>query len=163
MPKIRSNRGRLAAIATAALMVSGLGIAGATEASATGCRVDGVVCGAVKNRTTRTMSYTTVLHPTVQSGDDACDLWNWNGGTGSSSKHAGCKQHTMGQTTVGGNFTGVDVDAFTYAGYGYHERFYRTGTWNWRKKGVWTKISTGQIADCGIGDGNEIWCTVLWQ
>ncbi|HEY6796678.1 MAG TPA: hypothetical protein VI248_18545 [Kineosporiaceae bacterium] len=42
-------------------------------------------------------------------------------------------------------------------------RFSRVGTWHWRVKGVWTKIRDGEIADCGIGDGNAIWCTVLWQ
>lgn len=65
--------------------------------------------------------------------------------------------------TLGGNGTGDDIDAFTFNGEGYHERFSRVGPWNWRKKGVWTKIDSGEIADCGIGDGNEIWCTRLVQ
>ena len=69
----------------------------------------------------------------------------------------------MGNGKRGGNGTGVDVDAFTFADVGYHERFSRLGTWHWQRKGVWTKIRDGEIADCRIGARNEIWCTVLWQ
>ena len=97
------------------------------------------------------------------SGNGFCDVWNWDGGTGNNFQHVACTQVAMGNGTVGGNRTGVDVDAFTFNAEGYHERFSRIGTWHWRQKGVWTKIRDGEIADCGIGAGNQIWCTVLWQ
>ncbi|MFD4693258.1 hypothetical protein [Streptomyces sp. NPDC058463] len=157
--KSRLNR---AAGATAAvvLMASGMVVAGAPTASADTCGGPGsYLCGAVKNRTGRTMNYTTNLG----AGSGLCQVWNWDGGTGNNSKLASCDQKSIGNGTVGGNGTGVDVDAFTFNGYGYHERFTRTGTWHWRTAGTWTKVRSGEIADCGIGDSNEIWCTVLWQ
>ena len=119
----------------------------------------GFLCGAVKNRTGRTMHFTRSLG----SGNGFCDVWNWDGGPGTNFQHVGCTQEPMGNTTVGGNGTGIDVDAFTFNAEGYHERFSRIGSWHWRVKGVWTKVRDGEIADCGIGDANEIWCTVLWQ
>lgn len=96
-------------------------------------------------------------------GGGFCDVWNWDGGPGSNFVHAKCDQQSFGSGTLGGNGTGTDVDAFTFNNSGYHERFSRVGSWHWRVKGVWTKIRDGEIADCGIGDGGEIWCTVLWQ
>ena len=77
--------------------------------------------------------------------------------------HAPCNQQVWGNGTKGGNGTGVDVDALTFANEGYHERFSRIGTWHWRQRGVWTKARDGEIADCGIGDANQIWCTVIVQ
>ncbi|MEU5635236.1 hypothetical protein [Streptomyces rishiriensis] len=152
----RANRTAVAVLATA-FMASGAVVAGATTASADGCV--GPLCGAVKNRTGQTMHYTMSLG----EGPHYCDVWNWGGGTGSEFKHAKCKQESFGNGTRGGNGTGNDVDAFTFASHGYHERFSRVGTWHWRAKGVWTKIRSGEIADCGIGDNNEVWCTVLVQ
>jgi hypothetical protein len=96
-------------------------------------------------------------------GDHLCDVWNYDGGDNASWHQTACQQKPWGSGTRGGIGTGIDVDAFTFANQGYHERFYRTGTWHWRTRGVWTKINNAQIADCGIGDGNEIWCTVLLQ
>ncbi|MBR8835883.1 MAG: hypothetical protein DSM106950_18150 [Stigonema ocellatum SAG 48.90 = DSM 106950] len=32
-----------------------------------------------------------------------------------------------------------------------------------KETGVWTKIRDNEIANCGIGDDDEIWCTVLFQ
>ncbi|BBC29873.1 hypothetical protein SGFS_011670 [Streptomyces graminofaciens] len=158
MRKMMSRANRTAvAIVAVAFMASGVVVAGATTASADGCV--GPLCGAVKNRTGRTMHYTTSLG----DGPHFCDVWNWDGGTGSKFKHAECEQKSFGNGTVGGNGTGKDVDAFTFATHGYHERFSRVGTWHWRQKGVWTKIRSGEIADCGIGDNNEVWCTVLVQ
>lgn len=155
----RANRTVVATVA-AVFMASGVVVAGATTASADVCGGPGdYLCGAVKNRTGRTMHYTMSLG----SGPHYCDVWNWGGGTGSSFKHAKCKQESFGNGTRGGNGTGKDVDAFTFASHGYHERFSRVGTWHWRQKGVWTKIRSGEIADCGIGDNNEVWCTVLVQ
>jgi hypothetical protein len=153
-----SRRPRAAAVASAgALLASGLAVAAAPAASASTCA--GRFCGAVKNRTGRTMSITENLG----SGTGYCDVWNWQGGPGSSWMHSHCTQKTWGNGQRGGNGTGVDVDAFTFSGEGYHERFSRVGSWHWRVHGVWTKIRSGEIADCGIGAGKQIWCTVLWQ
>jgi hypothetical protein len=127
-------------------------------ASAGGC-AHGVLCGAVKNRTDKTMSVTLDLG----DGGGWCDVWNWSGDYRDNFQHKPCDQITARNGTLGGNGTGVDVDAFTFANQGYHERFTRLGIWHWRVKGVWTKIQDGEIADCGIGDGNQIWCTVLAQ
>ncbi|MFE7765209.1 hypothetical protein [Streptomyces sp. NPDC057438] len=158
MRKTMSRTNRMAvAVVTTVFLASGVVVAGATTAAADGCV--GPLCGAVKNRTGRTMHYTM----TLDSGDHFCDVWNWGGGTGSQFKHAHCQQETFGNGTRGGNGTGKDVDAFTFANHGYHERFSRVGTWHWRAKGVWTKIRSGEIADCGIGANNEVWCTVLVQ
>ncbi|WP_406840574.1 hypothetical protein ACICHK_38315 [Streptomyces sp. AHU1] len=154
----RANR-TAAAVVAAAFMASGVVVAGATNASAVGCRGGSLLCGAVKNRTGETMHYTTSLG----EGPHYCDVWNWTGTTEAEFKHAKCKQLSFGNGTRGGNGTGVDVDAFTFVNHGYHERFSRVGTWHWRAKGVWTKILSGEIADCGIGDNNEVWCTVLVQ
>src|ERR1041384_1490364 len=120
------------------------GVIGAGEAQA-GSVCSGSFCGAVKNRTGRTMSITESLG----SGSNFCDVWNWNGGPGSSFRHAACSQQAWGNGTRGGNGTGVDVDAFTFNNEGYHERFSRVGSWHWRIKGVWTKVRDGEIADCG--------------
>jgi hypothetical protein len=161
MRKTMSRLTRAAAVTAAGvLLASGAAVAGAPAASASTCDgVTGYFCGAVKNRTGRTMHVTLNLG----SGNGFCDVWNWDGGPGGSFKHAACDQEAWGNGIKGGNGTGVDVDAFTFNFEGYHERFSRVGTWHWRQKGVWTKIRSGEIADCGIGDGNEIWCTVLWQ
>ncbi|MFF8322928.1 hypothetical protein ACF06V_37980 [Streptomyces bobili] len=158
----KMSRVNRAAGATAAvvLMASGVVVAGAPTASAATCSGPGsYLCGAVKNRTGRTMNFTTNLG----AGNGLCQVWNWDGGPGSNPRLASCDQQSMGNGTRGGNGTGVDVDAFTFNGYGYHERFSRVGTWHWRTAGTWTKVRNGEIADCGIGDRNEIWCTVLWQ
>ncbi|TWP46956.1 hypothetical protein FKR81_33405 [Lentzea tibetensis] len=155
---MRKRLGRAAAtIGTALLVATGIAVVEAPAANAGNCT--GRFCGAVKNRTGRTEHFTTSLG----SGAHFCDVWNRDGGTGSNFWHAPCVQRTMGNGVVGGNGTGVDVDAFTFANSGYHERFTRVGTWHWRTAGIWTKIRDGEIADCGIGDGNEIWCTVLVQ
>lgn len=146
-----------AVAATGLLLTSGMVVAAADTAYASTCA--GRFCGAVKNRSGKTMSITENLG----AGSGYCDVWNWNGGPGSSWKHAHCTQKSWGSGTRGGNGTGVDVDAFTFNGQGYHERFSRVGSWHWRVHGVWTKIRDGEIADCGIGAGNAIWCTVLWQ
>lgn len=163
---MRKRMSRLAkAAATVGAMVLAASVVMAVQApaaSAGGCKA-GVVCGAVKNRTGRLMSYTTNLDANPNHGSGYCDVWNWNGGTGSAFYHAGCSQQGMYNGTVGGNFSGTDVDAFSFNGEGYHERFTRVGPWHWRARGVWTKIQDPEIADCGIGDGNEIWCTVLVQ
>ncbi|MEU6404960.1 hypothetical protein [Streptomyces sp. NPDC046985] len=153
------SRGAASAAAVLALAAGAL-VAGTPTASASTCGgPSDYLCGAAKNRSGRTMSLTLNLG----AGGGYCDVWNWGGGTSESFKHARCDQQTFGNGTKGGNGTGVDVDAFTFAGYGYHERFSRVGTWHWRQKGVWTKVRDEEIADCGIGDGNEIWCTVLLQ
>jgi hypothetical protein len=144
-------------IATVGLVASGAAVAVAPAASAGTCT--GPLCGAVKNRTGRTMSITLALG----SGSGFCDVWNSGGGTGESFWHAPCNQQVMGNGTKGGNGTGIDVDALTFANEGYHERFSRIGTWHWRQQGVWTKLRDGEVADCGIGDANQIWCTVLVQ
>ncbi|GLZ35094.1 hypothetical protein Lesp02_72810 [Lentzea sp. NBRC 105346] len=147
----------VATITTALAVATGITVVEAPAAQAGNCT--GRFCGAVKNRTGRTMYYTT----TLGSGSGFCDVWNRDGGTGSNFWHAPCNQLSMGNGVRGGNGTGYDVDAFTFNNWGYHERFTRVGTWHWRSAGVWTKIRDGEIADCGIGDQNEIWCTVLVQ
>jgi hypothetical protein len=160
-PKSRLTRAA-ATIGAVVLMASGAAVVGAPAASAGGC-TGGYLCGAVKNRTGRTMSYVT---KDLGTGSGRCDVWNWNNGNGGnveSFKGVNCDQLGMGNGTAGGNGTGVDVDGFSFNGQGYHERFGRLGTWHWRVKGVWTKVSNGWFADCGIGDGNEIWCTLLVQ
>ncbi len=108
------------------------------------------------------MHYTTYLSATRPS-TGLCDVWNWDGGATAHSLLAYCDQKPLTGGNVGGNFSGVDVDAFTFNLEGYHERFSRLGSWHWRQKGVWTKIRSGEAADCGIGANNEIWCTLLWQ
>lgn len=158
--KSRLSR-RIATLGVALLMATGVTIISAPAASASNCTWVGTrqLCGAVKNRTGRTLSYTRNLG----GGSGTCDVWNRSGGPVDDWWHAPCDQKAMGNGTVGGNNTGVDVDAFSFNGYGYHERFGRLGTWHWRASGVWTKFPDGSVADCGIGDGNEIWCTVLVQ
>ena len=145
--------------AVGALLTAGA-VTVAPAASAATCEtIAGIqLCGAVKNRTGKTMAITRSF-----SGSHFCDVWNWDGGTGNNWNHHACTQESWGSGTRGGNGTGVDVDAFSFANQGYHERFTRLGTWHWRTQGVWTKIRSGEIADCGIGDQNAIWCTVLWQ
>jgi hypothetical protein len=145
--------------ATGVLVAAGVNVIGAPAASANTCSVGGSLCGAVKNRTGRTMTKTENLG----GGSGFCDVWNKGGGPGSEFWHAHCDQQSWGNGTRGGDGTGVDVDAFTFVGSGYHERFSRVGSWHWRTAGVWTKVRDSEIADCGIGDNNEIWCTVLWQ
>lgn len=164
----RPRRSRKAATAIAVFLLASVGgITTAPTASAGTCtkKLGVLLCGAAKNRTGRTMSITENLSSPRGSDHNwnYCDVWNWQGGPGNSWLHAYCIQKTIGNGTRGGNGTGRDVDAFTFANEGYHERFSRIGSWHWRNKGVWTKIRDGEIADCGIGNGNEIWCTVLWQ
>jgi hypothetical protein len=149
----------MAMLATVVLLASGALVLGAGSASATTCDdYTGYLCGEVKNRTGITMKITQKF-----SGTGYCDVWNWGGGTTYNWNHHVCTQGSLGNGTKGGNGTGVDVDAFSFANQGYHERFTRLGTWHWRVKGVFTKVSDGEIADCGIGDSNAIWCTVLVQ
>ncbi|WP_406387635.1 hypothetical protein [Streptomyces sp. NBC_00887] len=158
----KESRLNRAAGATAAvvLMASGMVVAGAPTASADNCGGLGdYFCGAVKNRTGRAMNYTTNLG----DGNGRCYVWNIDGGTASHPDTLPCDQKSIGNGIVGGNGTGVDVDAFTFNGWGYHERFSRTGTWHWRTAGTWTKLWSGEFADCSIGDYNEIWCTRLMQ
>jgi hypothetical protein len=151
---------RTAAItAVGMLMASAVVIAGAPTASAATCdKAVGLLCGEANNRTGKRMYLTEGF-----SGSDYCDVWNWGGGTTYNWHHAHCDQEYIGNGHYGGNGTGVDVDAFTFVGQGYHERFSRVLPWHWRADGVWTKISDGMIADCGIGANNEIWCTMLVQ
>jgi hypothetical protein len=161
MRKTASRLSRAAVTAAAlAMVLAGVNVVEAPAASAATCSgVGGYLCGALKNRTGRT------IYKTENLGDGGgfCDVWNKGGGPGSEWWHAPCDQQQMGNGTRGGNGTHVDVDAFTFVSSGYHERFSRVGSWHWRTGGVWTKIRDGEIADCGIGDNNEIWCTLLWQ
>lgn len=156
-----TSRAVRGAVATGAamLLASGAAVATAPVAAAGTCSVSGYLCGQVINRTGRTMAITTSLG----SGPHYCDVWNWGGGSTYQWKHAACRQITVGNGTFGGNGTGYDVDAFTFPNQGYHERFSRLGTWNWRTKGVWTKVRDGEYADCSLASDNAIWCTVLWQ
>jgi hypothetical protein len=141
-----------------------IGVLSGRDANASVCAGPGKhLCGAVKNRTGRTMHITRSLAPEPKPGGDACDVWNWDGLEKSKFRHAGCSQEPWSNGPLGGNGTGDDIDAFTFNGEGYHERYSRVGPWHWRKKGVWTKIDSGEIEDCGIGDKNEIWCTRLVQ
>lgn len=150
-------------------LILAIGVLSGRDANATNCAKvppgvpipEKTLCGAVKNRTGRTMHITRTLDPQPKPGEDACDVWNWDGLWKSSFRHAGCHQEPLTHGTVGGNLRHDDVDAFTFNGEGYHERSSRVGKWTWRKKGVWTKIDSGEIADCGIGANNEIWCTRL--
>jgi hypothetical protein len=120
------------------------------------------LCGAVKNRTSRTMSYTPNLGHWKAIG--TCNVWNRSGlPVESWWDRAQCDQKALGKGSAGGNGTWTDVDAFTFNGHGYHERFSRVGKWHWRAKGVWTKIPDGTVADCVIGDNNQVWCTILGQ
>ncbi len=161
LPSIRTPishlRQRITTAITVFLLTPGAFVMATPIARADGCYYG--LCGEVKNRTDQTMSITEDLG----EGPHYCQVWNWNGGTDDSSVRGHCTQETIGYGTYGGDFTGVDVDAFTFANEGYHERFGRLGTWHWRTKGVWTKIRDEEIADCGIGDGGQIWCTVLLQ
>lgn len=119
-------------------------------------------CGGVKNRTGRTMHVTLELG----KGGHLCAVWN-NGGGWKPWKpkfeRVSCTHRTVGNGWWSGNFSGQDIDAFTFASEGYHLRWGRLGRWGWKTKGVWTKIPTGSAADCGIGARKEIWCTVLVQ
>lgn len=130
------------------------------------CSAWGTICGQVKNRTGRPMRFTLTLGSKEDKDKDLdhrCDVWNRHGGDRYRFWQAWCHQLPLNVGVVGGNFTAIDVDAFTFPDHGYHQRFTRFGKWHWRKKGVWTKIRNGENADCGIGAKNEIWCTLLWQ
>jgi hypothetical protein len=151
---------KLVAIAAAVGMALGMTVVTAPAASAGGCIGD--ICGAVKNRTGKLMHYTTDLATGRPAG---CDVWNADGGTKARHEAMRCTHKPLYGGMAGGNrrYPLTDVDAYTFNYQGYHERWGRLGTWHWRQKGVWTKIRTGEIADCGIGANNEIWCTTLVQ
>lgn len=157
----RGSRNRIASrllcAAAVVLSVSALGAVAAPVASANGCRLFNTLCGEVYNSTGTTMSITTNLG----AGSGYCDVWNWNGGRSPAWKHAHCSQQTMGNGDKGGAFSGVDVDAFTFARQGYYERFAGEGSYHWRIKGVWTKISDIQLAFCNWN--GVIYCTVESQ
>lgn len=163
----RTNNRWLRTIATLSatfLVATGVTVVSAPAASAGDCTRLRIhkLCGAVKNRTDRTMSYTTNIGDNHAIG--TCNVWNKNDlPVESWWDKAPCDQIALGKGTVGGNRTGTDVDAFTFNGHGYHERFTRLGKWQWRVKGVWTKIPNGSVADCVIGDNNAVWCTIVVQ
>ncbi|MEU9687859.1 hypothetical protein [Amycolatopsis japonica] len=147
----------VAVVATGVAVATGLAALNAPAASAGGCVPP--VCGGVWNNTSKTMSVTVNLG----SGSGHCDVWNYDGGTTNKFKYAKCDQLDLGRGTFGGPRNKppyFDVDAFTYNGQGYHERFGPLGTWHWRTKGVWTKIRDYQFATCNMDDG-QIWCTIL--
>lgn len=133
-------------------------------------------CGAVKNSTGRAINITYNLRDRPnRKTPHWCDVWNYRGRLpwDRSWYRAACFQEPpLGNETYGGNGTNVDVDAFTFANHGYHVRHGRflarlgpglLGIWHWENQGVWTKVRDGEIAECGIGDNNEVWCTVLLQ
>jgi hypothetical protein len=150
---------KLVAVAATVGMALGMTVLTAPAASAGGCIGDR--CGGVKNRTGKLMHYAV----NIGYGPSKCDVWNWNDGTTPAFKAADCTQTPLYGGTAGGNrrYPLTDVDAYTFNYQGYHERYGRLGTWHWRQKGVWTKFRTTEIADCGIGANNEIWCTTLVQ
>src|SRR6266851_4934096 len=98
MHKTMSRLTRAAATAaTVVLVASGAAVAWAPAASASTCRPDPVtgailLCGAVNNRSGRTMHITLALG----SGAGFCDVWNGEGGPGSSFWHAPCDQEAWG-------------------------------------------------------------------
>src|SRR2546425_6792205 len=96
MHKKMSRLTRAAATTAAVVLVaSGAAVAWAPAASATTCRDTGVIllCGAVKNRTGRTMHITL----TLGSGSTGfCDVWNGEGGPWSSFWRAPCDQEGWG-------------------------------------------------------------------
>src|ERR1043166_8064075 len=98
-------------------LILAIGVLSGRDANAGHCVKDPLVigrtlCGAVKNRTGRTMHITHSLDPKPMPGGDACDVWNWDGFWISSFRHAGCKQELLTHVTAGGNLKHEDVDAF---------------------------------------------------
>jgi len=93
----------------------------------------------------------------------SCDVWNADGGSTYKWWHAPCVHTTVGNGTFGGIGTGVDVDAFTFADQGYHQRYGPLGKWHWRIKGVWTKVRDPEYGKCTIDKKKAIWCTVFAQ
>jgi hypothetical protein len=161
---MRSTMTRLTRVAAAAAigltLLVGVNVTAAPAASAADCFL--WLCGGVRNTTPHQMHYTTDLSASWRH--HRCDVWNWDGGNSRNWKHAYCVQNTTGGggggTTVGGPYSGVDVDAFTFVGRGYHVKWGLWGAWSWHVGGEWTKIQTDEMAYCGIGDQNEVWCSI---
>ncbi|MER5501912.1 hypothetical protein ABT096_32565 [Streptomyces sp. NPDC002561] len=114
-----------------------------------GCRL-GFICGKVVNNSKSTMKYTTGLGAKGTS----CTVWNWSGGNKVDTKKTSCgsPKSLKNGKTAGGDWSGVDVDAFTFSG------SYIT-TWGSSAHsvsgGTWTKIESTQTANCTYHSGNK--------
>lgn len=157
MRNMMSRLSRAAAMTVAGVVVaSGAAVAVAPSAFASECHLHGAICGGVKNRTGRTM----YIARHLGQGSGWFAVWNWRDVPLEYPNRVHCDQQPVGNGAWGGYFSDDDIDGFTFNSEGYHERFGHIGTWHWRQKGVWTKVPDAFSADCGIGDSNEVWCTV---
>ncbi|MDQ1287247.1 MAG: hypothetical protein QG622_812 [Actinomycetota bacterium] len=145
MPVLSSIRRRASRVlVVAALIASGSVVVSAGPAHAAGC-AGGVVCGKVDNQSDFGM-YTTVG---LNSADatDRCDVWNRSGGSASDPGIWKCWQRYLGpHSSRGGNFTGTDIDAFTFNDRPYYLEI--DGKSLLVQQGNWTKISDTQTATC---------------
>jgi hypothetical protein len=138
----------------ATLAVGGTTVA-ASPAQAAGC-VLGLVCGEVYNGSPWAMHTTEYLGG---SHGDRCDVWNWNGGSARAWRsRVACEQKRLSAHSARGG-RGVDVDAFTFNDRGYLLNLH--GKRSWQKKGVWTKISDWDTANCTMSSSYGVpYCSV---
>jgi hypothetical protein len=134
--KLAARLGVAAAVTAAATLLP------ASPASAGSCLLGGRICGVVRNNTSWGMHVTLNLEAKVPG---RCDVWNIHGGPVVARRLVGCTQEYLAPGHRRGG-SGEDVDGFTFNDRGYWVIMF--GTWTWHQKGVWTKIRTGQQANC---------------
>jgi hypothetical protein len=141
---LRVWRHRFAQFLVAALLLSGGAvIASAGSASAAGCTLG--ICGKVDNQSGFGMYTTVGLN--ASNAPNLCAVWNKNGGATWDQVTWKCWQRYLGpHSSRGGNFTGVDVDAFTFNDRPYYVVI--DGQSLLVQQGLWTKISNTQTATC---------------
>lgn len=145
MSRVQSKCGKvIRVLAAAALFSSGVVLSSGAPAGAAGCTL-GVICGRVVNASGVGLHTTSRLN---ESGlPHMCHIWNKNEGSGRSEVRWSCAQEYLGSgSSRGGNFTGNDVDAFTFNDRPYYLLI--EGEWLLIQQGVWTKINSAQTATC---------------
>lgn len=173
-----ASRVRIAATALCTIVLAiGVALFGVSApAQATGCRVGGLVCGVVENWSSHKMLVTDDLDysslpysaPKRISKNprlpNLCQLWNPAGDSNRhKSKPVQCRQLPLapGKSTLGHD---ADIDAFTFANHDY-KIGYVGSLANKRlhiKKGVWTRIRSGQKVDC-YNMGGQIYCLTMFM
>lgn len=151
--------GLMATTLTALLAFAGTPAAGAAEVQTVtvasagvqplgGCVV-GAICGLAINDSDRTLKYSTDIHANPKKGEGLCRIWNGDADNKANSVLWGCTQQDLAPgKSKGGNFSGVDVDAVTFANDDYWTNWDGGTTWTKHIKGEWTRFESTDTVRC---------------
>ena len=142
----RQQWGLTRLLVVCAVMVSGLVLGPVSTASASECTWYQPICGKVENHSSFGL-YTTV-NLNGSGNSSSCRVWNKDGGsTGNEVTWSCSPKYLAPGSSRGGNFSGTDVDAFTFTDRPYYVA-YQGGPTLLVQAGFWTRFHDYETATC---------------